>query len=266
MRTRSDFYSIQILTILFLLMGISLTAQSTKEVSNSTDISAALIRADSLFWESYNTCDLETMKTFFTADLEFYHDKGGLTETLSAFIGSLKNGLCANEDQHLRREAVSGSVKIYPLNNYGAILSGEHLFYLKEKGKKERAESRARFTHVWKYENDQWKMSRVMSYDHQPVAYQHTKQVTVLSDAVLDQFVGKYTSAKTGSISIARVDHALQLQAGDFKIIIHPETATRFFVKERDLQFQFIKDDQQKVSTMVIYENGEVVDEARRGL
>lgn len=117
---------------------------------------------------AYNQCDVDKMATFFTPDLEFYHDKSGLTTPLSALISSTRTGLCGNADWRLRREVVKGSLKVYPIAHYGAILSGEHVFYINEKGKEERLDGRANFTHIWRLTNNEWKMSRVLSYDHRP--------------------------------------------------------------------------------------------------
>jgi hypothetical protein len=42
-----------------------------------------------------------------------------------------------------------------------------HLFYLREKGKEDVWTNIARFTSVWLLENGTWKLSEVLSYDHQ---------------------------------------------------------------------------------------------------
>jgi hypothetical protein len=127
---------------------------------------ATVLRLDSIFWQAYNHCDVEKMETFFTEDLEFYHDKGGLTVSADSLFKSMRKGLCGNPNWYLRREAIPGTVQVFPMNNYGAILSGEHLFYVNEKGKPERLDGIAKFTHVWRYKDNQWKMHRVLSYDH----------------------------------------------------------------------------------------------------
>lgn len=146
-----------------LALGLSLSGQAQHQ-----ELSKTILSLDSTFWQAYNNCDVETMEKFFTNDLEFYHDKGGLTEGASALFGNVRKGLCGNENFRLRRVAIPGTMKVYPLENYGAILSGEHLFYINETGKEERLDGIARFTHVWKYADGKWKMHRVLSYDHGP--------------------------------------------------------------------------------------------------
>ena len=135
---------------------------------------AAVLERDRLFWKAYNACDVKTIGEFFTADVEFYHDKGGPTLGLANLVGSVKTNLCSNPNWRLRREAVEGTVRVFPLKKdnvvYGAILSGEHLFYILESGKPESLDGRARFTHLWLLKDGAWRMARILSYDHGPAS------------------------------------------------------------------------------------------------
>lgn len=134
-------------------------------------LTSTILQKDSLFWVAYNKCDTESFPQFFYNDVEFYHDMGGMTMGLETLTAITKKNLCANNDFRLRREAVEGSVKVFPLKNsgtiYGAILTGEHVFYILEKGS-ERLDGLAKFTHVWLLKDGHWKMSRILSYDHGP--------------------------------------------------------------------------------------------------
>ena len=98
--------------------------------------------------------------------------RGGITLGVQKLALSLKNNLCSNSDYRVRREAIKESVKIFPLQNngvmYGAVLSGEHFFYVLEKGKEERRDGKAKFTHLWLLKDGVWKMTRILSYDHGP--------------------------------------------------------------------------------------------------
>lgn len=150
---------------LFLFWG---RIQAQHDDQHPEKVKNTILHLDSLFWKAYNRCDVEEMKTFFTDDLEFYHDKNGLTLSKTKLFESIRSGLCGNPDWWLRRKAVDGSLQVYPLDNYGAILTGEHVFYINETGKKERLDGLARFTHVWLLTDDGWKMHRILSYDHGP--------------------------------------------------------------------------------------------------
>ena len=154
------------------LLIVILFSQIAFGQTEDQKLSSIILARDSLFWITYNNCDTIQNRNFFTDDVEFYHDKGGLTLGLEALATSFKQNLCSNNDFRLRREAVAGTVNVFPLKKsgdiYGAIISGEHLFYVLEKGKPERLNGRARFTHVWMLNKGAWKMSRILSYDHGP--------------------------------------------------------------------------------------------------
>jgi len=157
-----------LLTFLFaFVFTMASHAQETEQ-----NITQHILHKDSLFWQSYNRCDTSGYDRFFSNDVEFYHDKGGITLGADNMALSIKKNLCSNSDFRIRREEVKGTVKFFALQNngviYGAILSGDHFFYISEKGKAERLDGRAKFTHLWLLKDEVWKMNRILSYDHGP--------------------------------------------------------------------------------------------------
>jgi hypothetical protein len=116
---------------------------------------------DSVMFNAFNSRDLETFKTLFTEDLEFYHDRGGLTG-YDHTIDFLKTTKEANSE--LKRELVKGSLQVYPIPGYGAMEIGSHTFCHPENGKIDCGTFK--FVHVWKKVGSSWKISRVISYDH----------------------------------------------------------------------------------------------------
>ena len=166
MKPKNHFLPLLIFLLLLMLSGLA-QAQTPEQ-----KVSQIIFHKDSLFWESYNRCDTTNYNQFFSDDVEFYHDKGGITQGVESMGMSIKKNLCSNSDFRIRREEVKGTVKFFPLQNngviYGAILSGEHLFYVLEKGKEARLDGKARFTHLWLLKDNIWKMSRILSYDHGP--------------------------------------------------------------------------------------------------
>ena len=113
---------------------------------------------DSIFFDAYNNCKLEVFEKLISEDLEFYHDRGGLSTSKSGLITSLKNNVCGK----IKRELLSGSIEVYPIPNYGAVQMGAHRFY--NFSEKDPGPSRfAKFVHTWKRENGQWKLARVIS-------------------------------------------------------------------------------------------------------
>lgn len=129
----------------------------------------AVREADSAFWRAFNACDAAAMAPFFAEDVEFYHDITGLTRTRAGVVDSLVKGPCGTPGLHIRRALVPDSIRFERVPGYGAILSGEHLFYAREGDAPERLATHARFTVIWHQDQDHWRMTRVISDAHQPV-------------------------------------------------------------------------------------------------
>ena len=132
------------------------------------DVEAAVRAADAAFWNAYNACDVAAMGDFISEDVEFYHDKSGLTKTRASLTDSISKNLCSNPKSHLRREAISASVKFYPMAGNRALLVGEHRFYVNDTGKPEFLDGQARFDDLWEFADGHWRMSRIFSYAHGP--------------------------------------------------------------------------------------------------
>lgn len=120
---------------------------------------------DARLFDAYNHCDLEKLGSFFADDLEFYHDKSGLTSGRQALVEGVKNNICGK----VTRELVQGTLEVYPIANYGAVEIGVHRFH--HPGH-ETADSigEAKFIHLWQNKDGVWKITRVISFDHHPVA------------------------------------------------------------------------------------------------
>ncbi|HTL55496.1 MAG TPA: nuclear transport factor 2 family protein [Candidatus Limnocylindrales bacterium] len=165
-----------------LIASLSFSAFSVATCAETEEqkLTTLILEQDRLFWNAYNTCDLESFKKFFTDDVEFYHDQGGVTLGVNALTETVRTNLCGSNPRRVRREAVPGSVKVFPLRNgmeiYGAIISGEHLFYVTEPGKKEKLQGRANFTHLWLIKNGAAKMARVLSFNHHPATEENRKE------------------------------------------------------------------------------------------
>lgn len=142
-------------------------AQNEVYPPTSEILSIKIINLDTEAFSAYNTCSIEKFKTYFSDDLEFYHDKGGYSKGIDKFIETFKNNLCNGPKPKVIRKPVNGTLKVYPLEGYGAILTGEHDFYILENGKEIKTGT-AKFTHIWLLKDGYWKMARVMSYDHKP--------------------------------------------------------------------------------------------------
>ena len=116
---------------------------------------------DSLLFAAYNSKNLDLMKNFFTSDLEWYQDNGGLIGFEKVFENF--NSIF-NRDYDLKRSLIKESLEVHLIEGYGAIEIGMHQFKHIENGKLEIGTFK--FLMIWKNDNENWKISRVVSYDH----------------------------------------------------------------------------------------------------
>jgi hypothetical protein len=70
----------------------------------------------------------------------------------------------AKNDNGLKRELVPGTLEVYPVRDYGAIEIGSHRFCHDENGKQDCGTFK--FMHIWKKTGNEWKITRIISYDH----------------------------------------------------------------------------------------------------
>jgi hypothetical protein len=166
-----------------LLFALSLpafvSAQNEKNGEKEA-LTQTILREDAAFWDAYNRCDVDKMSQFFWPDIEFYHDKGGPTIGIGPLVEALRNNLCGKPTFRLRREAIADTVKVFPLQSngatYGAVISGEHYFYINDNGKPEFRDGAADFFHVWLLKDGTWKMARVVSYNHHDASSENKRK------------------------------------------------------------------------------------------
>lgn len=140
------------------------------QVDTQSELFKTIKEKDSLLFNiGFNTCDISQFENLVSDNFEFYHDKSGITPNKTAFVESIRNGLC-KMNYKAKRVLVDGSMQVFPLHNngvlYGAIQNAKHEFYAIEPNKPEYLTSFAMFTHLWILENGQWKLSRGLSFDH----------------------------------------------------------------------------------------------------
>jgi Domain of unknown function (DUF4440) len=152
-----------LLFVTLLFLSNSSAGQSNATSKEPSDLYKTIAAMDSIFFTAFNMCDTTKSKSLFTKDLEFYHDAGGLTN-YEQNLQSIRYR-CSSTNK-VRRELVAGSVEVYPIKDYGAIQIGQHRFYYTEVGKEEQLDGTFKFIHIWMYKNKEWKISRVISFDH----------------------------------------------------------------------------------------------------
>ena len=162
------FVYLQMKNLILLLLTISIystvIAQSQSERKVATTQIALfnkIAQLDSSLFAAYNSKKLDLMKTYFTNDLEWYQDNGGLIGFEKVFENF--NSIF-NRDYDLKRNLIKESLEVHPIEGYGAIEIGKHQFKHIENGKLEIGTFK--FLMIWKNDNGNWKISRVISYDH----------------------------------------------------------------------------------------------------
>jgi hypothetical protein len=146
--------------------GSRMMAPEIAETATSGTLYDELAALDARVFElAFVACDGERLRTLFTDDIEFYHDQNGLqsADDMRRSWANLSTE-CPGK-KGVTRELVDGSLEVYPVADYGAVQMGEHRFIHADGAEG----AVAKFVHLWKKTDDGWKISRVLSIDHQPI-------------------------------------------------------------------------------------------------
>lgn len=112
---------------------------------------------DSLFFDAYNRCDIALQSNIYATDIEFYHDKGGLSTSKSDILASTEKNICGK----VTRKLVDGSLEVYPIANYGAVEIGYHKFFNNQEP--DAPSHPSKFIIIWKKDADRWQITKVIS-------------------------------------------------------------------------------------------------------
>ncbi len=161
------YYNLPILLVVItaLLSSCSISKTNTYPITknyrpDNKQLFEKIVRLDSLFFAAYNTCsiNLDIYGSFFSENIEFYHDQGGLMTSKQDIINATQRNVCGK----VTRELVKGSIEVYPIKDFGAIEIGLHKFHNNQEPAS--TPSRVgRFMIVWENSNDDWKIRRVVS-------------------------------------------------------------------------------------------------------
>ena len=154
-------YKLIFVLIATLTMMNSAIAQEKKVAPTTQELFTKIASMDSIMFSAFNTQNMPVFKALFTEDLEWFQDNGGLLSYKTVFE-NFENTF--KKEFKLTRELVKGSLEVHPIKDYGAIEIGVHQFRHIENGKEEIGTFK--FVMIWQQKDDQWKISRVISYDH----------------------------------------------------------------------------------------------------
>jgi ketosteroid isomerase-like protein len=135
-------------------------AQAPVPAAEQAELTQTVMTLDTKLFDAYNRCDLKTLGAMVSDDLEFYHDQTGLMVGKAPFLQAIQNNICGK----VQRTLVPGSLEVYRLKGYGAVEIGVHRFHHPgDPG----PGGEAKFVQVWQNKDGVWKVTRVISYDHE---------------------------------------------------------------------------------------------------
>jgi hypothetical protein len=158
-------FNIIIITTLFVFLVMVSSATKPAKVDEPEKVDTLLYHTiyfqDSLLFAAFNSCDFEKFKSFFSPDLEIYQDNTGVrdyNQSMEAFRGLFQG------DYILTRQLIRESLEVYPIKDFGAIETGQHTFCHVENEKPDCGTFK--FVHIWKYQDGNWKITRIITYNH----------------------------------------------------------------------------------------------------
>ncbi len=144
-------------TIITILLGLLIGGVLAAQEPATSELYKTIVSLDKKYFDAYDTCDLETQASLISEDIRFYHDMGGLETSKDRLIQSIKENVCGTTTRHL----TEGSLEVYRIPNYGAILLGRHGF--KNNREPDAPFKDAKFVGIWKQTAGSWQMTEVIS-------------------------------------------------------------------------------------------------------
>ena len=145
-------------------MGCALASGTPMAAAPSADpLFDTIASLDAAVFDAFNHCasaeQLQKHASYFAPDVEFYHDTGGVTWTRQDMMANTSKHVCGN----FARELLPGSLKVFPIKDFGAIEQGVHRFCQFKGGT---CDGMADFVIVWRNDGGTWRITRVLSYGH----------------------------------------------------------------------------------------------------
>jgi hypothetical protein len=135
-----------------------------EQIKTPAELSRAIAALDKALFDSFNHCEMKTFASYFSDDVEFYHDRDGLSLGKKDLVDAVKKNICGK----VSRELVPGSLEAYPIKDWGAVEIGVHRFHHPGHDDTEPV-GEGRFIHLWRFKDGAWQLTRVISFDHHAV-------------------------------------------------------------------------------------------------
>lgn len=120
-----------------------------------------ILHLDSMLFKAFNEKNTAAFSAFLSKDLEFYHDKTGVTD-YAHNVAVFKENFSRSGDLH--RMLIKENMEVYPIPNYGAVQIAAHRFCHTENGQQDCGTFK--FIHIWKRTAEGWVITRIISVDH----------------------------------------------------------------------------------------------------
>lgn len=141
-------------------------ASNPENSADRASLFGTISTLDAAFFGAFNSCSspdqLKKHASYLNPNVEFYHDKGGVTWTRQDYIEKTRENVCG----HFRRVLTAGSMEVFPIEGYGAIEEGRHAFC---EIKSDKCFGEAKFLIVWHHSSEGWEITRVFSYGHHAI-------------------------------------------------------------------------------------------------
>ncbi len=239
-------------TVLFLfIILISYNTNSQNIEKTGKDLFDTLKMADRLLFDvGFNECNIQQVAQLVADDIEFYHDKDGITKSKTKFLASIKDNLCSSGKNILTRVLDESSLEVFPLYKddklYGAIQNGIHNF----------AQTKASFSHVWLIKKGEWKLARVLSYNHKKVQDISKDNRIVLSNDDLKQYIGDYEFSPEFVLTVSLKDGVLYGSSQGQDVKIYCYDTHKFIDDEQTSDLTFLIDKNDTVSGLYMKGSG----------
>jgi Domain of unknown function (DUF4440) len=146
--------------VIILFASVTVNAQSQDSYvykPESQELYNTIVHMDSVYFNAYNSCDMDKQAAIYADSIEFYHDGSGLETSKKDLLAAIRQNICGK----VTRVLVKGSIEVYQIPNFGAIEIGLHRFI--NHAENNNVSRPDKFIVIWRHQNDQWQITRVIS-------------------------------------------------------------------------------------------------------
>jgi hypothetical protein len=144
-------------TILTLFISFFASIALYAQNKPKSELFRTIAHMDSVYFNAYNSCDMETQARIYSDSIEFYHDESGLETFKKNLLNAIKENICGK----VSRELIPGSMEVYPLPGYGAVEIALHRFI--NHAEHDHVSEPSRFIVIWRHRDGKWQITRVIS-------------------------------------------------------------------------------------------------------